>query len=85
MLLAVFGTSAKETMPPARDLAGVIDELAESYGNMSDKAKAAAIVGLDQSIRGEQAVLKQYQAELDSVIETEKSYLKANLNMQATN
>ena len=72
--LMAFGKSAEEALPPSRDLADVINELADSYENMSERAKKAALAELELSLAAkkeelatQQAIIKAYDEEEDKL------------------
>ena len=72
--LMAFGKSAEEALPPSRDLADVIDELADSYENMSERAKKAALAELELSLAAkkeelatQKAIIQAYDDEEDKL------------------
>ena len=75
--LMAFGKSAEEALPPSRDLADVIDELADSYENMSERAKKAALAELELSLAAkkeelatQKAIVAEQDAYEDAIHET---------------
>ena len=85
-----FGKSAEEALPPSRDLADVINELADSYENMSERAKKAALAELELSLAAkkeelatQQAIIKAYDDEEKEIRERERSlreFIRLNEN-----
>ena len=88
--LMAFGKSAEEALPPSRDLADVINELADSYENMSERAKKAALAELELSLAAkkeelatQQAIIKAYDDEEKEIRERERSlreFIRLNEN-----